>query len=88
MVSVSTNSCKNTQKDKYVGYKTLLDDLLQFEFNGLLELLLNRLVENENSIFETFISKQASSHMTCHNCYDRYHLQCKLGKLETVHETA
>ena len=39
---------KSTQKDKYVGYKTLVDDLLQFESNGLLQLSLNRLVENKN----------------------------------------
>ena len=38
---------KNTQKDKYVGYKTLVDDLLQFESNGLLDLPLNILVENQ-----------------------------------------
>ena len=48
---------KSTQIDKFVGYKTLVDDLLQFESNGLLHLSLNRLVENESSLLETFISK-------------------------------
>ena len=87
------NSCelfcptKSTQKNKYVGYKTLVDDLLQFEFNGLLDLFLNRLVENENSLLETFISKQASFQKTCCNGYGRYHLKCKLEKLKNVHET-
>ena len=61
---------------------------MQFESNGLLDLLLNKLVENENSLFETFISKQASFHKTCHNRYDRYHLQRKLEKLKNVYETA
>ena len=79
---------KSTQKDKYVRYKTLVDDLLQFEFNGLLDLLLNRLVENENSFLEIFISKQASFHKTCRNRYDHYYLQSKLEKLKNVHETA
>ena len=32
-----------------------------------------RLVENENSILETFISKQASFHKTCRNRCDRSH---------------
>ena len=49
---------------------------------------LNRLVENENSLLETFISKQASFHKTCRNIYDRYHLQRKLEMLKNVHETA
>ena len=61
---------------------------MQFESNGLLDLSLNRLVENENSLLETFISKQASFHKTCRNRYDRYHLQRKLEKLKNVHETA
>ena len=69
---------KRTQKDNHVGYKTLVDDLLQFESNGSLDLSLNGLVENENSL-----SKQASFHETCRNRYDRYHLQSKLGKLKT-----
>ena len=79
---------KSTQKDKYVGYKTLVDDLLQFESDGLLDLSLNRLVENENSLLETFISIQASFQKTCRNRYDRYYLQCKLEKLKNVHKTA
>ena len=61
---------------------------MQFESNGLLDLSLNRLLENENSLLETFISKQASFHRTCCNRFDRYHLQRKLVKLEKVHETA
>ena len=74
---------KSTQKDKYVGYKTLVDDLLQFASNGLLDLSLNRLVENENSVLETLISKQASFHKTCRN-----HLQRKSEELKNVHENA
>ena len=74
-------SSKITQKDKYVGYKALVDDLLQFESNRLLKHSLNRLAENKNSLLETFISKQASFHKTCRNCYDRYYLQHKLEKL-------
>ena len=88
MLSVSKNSreklvcpSKSTQTDKHVGYKTLVDHLLQFESNVLLDLSLNRLVENENSLLETFISKQASFHKTCRNRYERYHLK-------NVHETA
>ena len=61
---------------------------MQFESNGLLDLSLNRLVENENSILETFVSKQPSFHKTCRNRYDRYHLQRKSEKLKNVHETA
>ena len=74
---------KSTQKDKHVGYKTLVDDLLQLESNGFMDLSLNRLAENENS--GTFISKQASFNKTCRNRYDRYHLQ---RKLENVYEKA
>ena len=33
---------KSTQRDKHVGYKTSVDDLLQFESNGLLDLSLNK----------------------------------------------
>ena len=51
-------------------------------------LLLNRLVENENSVLENFISKQASFHKTCRNRYDHYHLQRKLEKLQNVHKIA
>ena len=40
-------SSKIIQKDKYVGYKALVEDLLQFECNGLLEHSLNRLVEKK-----------------------------------------
>ena len=54
-----------------------------------MHLSLNRLVENENSFLETFISKQFSFHKTCRNRYDRYHrYQRTLEKLKNVHETA
>ena len=80
---------KSIQKYKYVGYKTLVNDLLQFESNGLLELSLNGLAENKNSLLETFkILKQASFHKTCRNRYDHDHLQLKLENLKNVHETA
>ena len=36
---------------------------------------------------ETFISKPASFHKTCHNRYDRCYLQRKLKNLKNVHET-
>ena len=57
-----------------MGHKlsSFLDDLLQFKFNGLVNLSLNTLVENENSLLETFTSKQASFHKTCRNHYDCY----------------
>ena len=61
---------------------------MQIESNGLLDLSLNTLAENKNSLSETFISKQASFHKTCCNRYDRYYLQCKFKKLKKVHETA
>ena len=61
---------------------------MQFESNGLLDLSLSRLVENDNSLLEAFISKQASFYKSYRNCYDRYHLQRKLENLKNVHETA
>ena len=48
-----------------------------------MDLSLNRSVENENSLLETLIPKQASFHKTCRN-----HLQRKLEELKNVHENA
>ena len=45
-------------------------------------LSLNRLVENENSLLDTFIS------FTFINYYDRYHLQHRLEKLKIFHQIA
>ena len=49
---------KIPQKDKYVGHKTLVDYLLQFESKGLLDLSLNRLVENETLSWRLFFQNK------------------------------
>ena len=73
---------KNTQKDKYLGYKILQKIYCNLNPMDFESLSLNRLVENENSLLDTFIS------FTFINYYDRYHLQRRLEKLKIFHQIA